>query len=63
MILKYAQICLKYKLKSLYKLRSIYRYKENSGNNLKWSRRERLAKTNFSMELFPKNILIFLTWM
>ena len=47
-MLKYAWICLKQNLKSLYKLRSIYRDSgiQNPAKNLKWSKKERLAKTN-----------------
>ena len=52
-MLKYAWICLKQNLKSLYKLRSIYRDSgiQNPAKNLKWSKKERLAKTNYSLEL------------
>ena len=47
-MLKYAWICLKQNLKSLYKLRSIYRDSgiQNPAKNLKWSKKERLAETN-----------------
>ena len=59
-MLKYAWICLKQNLKSLYKLRSIYRDRgiQNPAKNLKWSKKERLAKTNYSLELLRhyKNI-------
>ena len=34
----------------------IHRHIQNPAKHLKWSKKERLTKTNYSLELFPKNI-------
>ena len=41
----------------------IHRGIQNSGKHLKCSRKERLAKANYSLELFSKDITIYLTGM
>ena len=36
---------------------------QNPVKHRKWSREERLAKSSYSLELFPKDITVFLTGM
>ena len=53
-------MCLKQNLKSIYKSHINYRYIEvfrilSSLDLEKWSRKERLAKTNYGLELFLVN--------
>ena len=36
---------------------------QNTAKHLKWSRKERLPKTNYGLELFPEDITICLTGM
>ena len=39
----------------------IYKGTQNTTKHLKWSRKERLAKNNYGLELSPGNITTYLT--
>ena len=65
-MLRYAWICLKQNLKSIYKLHTncrcigVFRILSSLGLE-KWSRKESLAKNNCGLELFLEDITICLT--